>query len=102
MKLVLLGRGRMGAEVERLARQAGHEIVVQLDIDSNRDSGLENGNSPEGVGGGDPHYQNQGEGNEEPVPKEEIPDVPQVDLVLMAGIQCRKILNHEWIRVTWR
>lgn len=31
MKLALLGRGRMGGEVSRLARESGHEIVVELD-----------------------------------------------------------------------
>ena len=31
MRIILLGRGRMGGEVARLAREAGHEIVVELD-----------------------------------------------------------------------
>lgn len=31
MKLVLLGRGRMGREVARLARERDHEVVLELD-----------------------------------------------------------------------
>ncbi len=31
MKIALLGRGRMGSEVSRLAREAGHVIVVEID-----------------------------------------------------------------------
>jgi 4-hydroxy-tetrahydrodipicolinate reductase len=33
VRLVLLGMGRMGQVVARLAREAGHEIVAELDID---------------------------------------------------------------------
>jgi 4-hydroxy-tetrahydrodipicolinate reductase len=36
VKLVLLGYGRMGTEVEKLALEKGHEIVLTLDVDSNR------------------------------------------------------------------
>lgn len=35
MKLALLGYGRMGREVERLAIAQGHEVGVRLDIDDN-------------------------------------------------------------------
>ena len=35
MKLALLGSGRMGREVERLAHVAGHEIVASLDSQTN-------------------------------------------------------------------
>lgn len=35
MKLALLGYGRMGHEVERVAHTRGHEITVRLDIDTN-------------------------------------------------------------------
>lgn len=35
MKLALLGSGRMGREVERLAHATGHEIVVSLDSQTN-------------------------------------------------------------------
>ena len=44
MKLVLVGKGRMGSEVSRLASDAGHEIVLVLDSGSNRDGvGLDAG-----------------------------------------------------------
>ena len=36
MRLVLLGYGRMGAEVEKLAVAKGHEIVSKIDVDENR------------------------------------------------------------------
>jgi 4-hydroxy-tetrahydrodipicolinate reductase len=50
VRLGLLGYGRMGTEVERLAARKGHEIVVKLDADSNRGgSGL----TRESVGGCD-------------------------------------------------
>ena len=35
MKLALLGYGRMGHEVERLAMAQGHEVSVRLDVDDN-------------------------------------------------------------------
>ncbi len=35
MKLALLGYGRMGHEVERVAPARGHQVVVRLDIDDN-------------------------------------------------------------------
>ncbi len=35
MKLALLGYGRMGREVERLAIAQGHEVGVRLDVDDN-------------------------------------------------------------------
>jgi len=37
MKIVLLGVGRMGSEVEALASRLGHDIVLRLDVDSNPD-----------------------------------------------------------------
>lgn len=37
MNLILLGYGRMGQEVERLAVQKSHRVVLTLDVDSNRD-----------------------------------------------------------------
>jgi 4-hydroxy-tetrahydrodipicolinate reductase len=49
MKLVLLGYGRMGSEVEKLALRNGHEVVLKLDIESNRDGA---GLTPEAVSGG--------------------------------------------------
>jgi len=42
VKLILLGYGRMGKELERLAVQKGHEVVAKLDLENNRDgAGLE-------------------------------------------------------------
>ena len=32
MKLALLGMGRMGQEIDRLARAAGHDVVARIDI----------------------------------------------------------------------
>lgn len=37
MNLVLLGYGRMGAEVERLASRKGHGVILKLDLESNRE-----------------------------------------------------------------
>ncbi|MEW5676207.1 4-hydroxy-tetrahydrodipicolinate reductase [Flavobacterium enshiense] len=41
MKIALLGYGRMGKVIERIALERGHEIVLKKDQDSNYD-GLEN------------------------------------------------------------
>lgn len=37
MNLALVGRGRMGLEVERLARVAGHQIALSVDMPENAD-----------------------------------------------------------------
>jgi 4-hydroxy-tetrahydrodipicolinate reductase len=39
LRIALLGYGRMGREVERVALEEGHEIALRLDIDDNRDGG---------------------------------------------------------------
>ena len=33
MKLALLGYGRMGKEIEKIALQRGHEIVIRKDVE---------------------------------------------------------------------
>lgn len=42
MKLALLGYGKMGKEVERVARSKGHEIVLVIDADNAQDLTAEN------------------------------------------------------------
>ena len=37
MNLALVGRGRMGSEVERLARADGHKIQFTIDLPENAD-----------------------------------------------------------------
>jgi 4-hydroxy-tetrahydrodipicolinate reductase len=37
MRIVLIGYGKMGREIERLARSRGHEIVAKIDIDNASD-----------------------------------------------------------------
>jgi 4-hydroxy-tetrahydrodipicolinate reductase len=37
MKIALIGYGKMGKEIERIARERGHEIVSIIDIDNSRD-----------------------------------------------------------------
>ncbi len=37
MKIALIGYGKMGREIERIARSRGHEIVSIIDIDNRRD-----------------------------------------------------------------
>ena len=50
MNLILLGYGRMGQEVERLACQQEHQVVLALDVETNRDGA---GLTRESVSGGD-------------------------------------------------
>ncbi|AUC84999.1 4-hydroxy-tetrahydrodipicolinate reductase [Polaribacter sp. ALD11] len=40
MKIALLGYGRMGKEIEKIAISRGHEIVIKKDIDANIDINL--------------------------------------------------------------
>jgi 4-hydroxy-tetrahydrodipicolinate reductase len=37
MKIALIGYGKMGKEIERIARERGHEIVSIIDIDNSQD-----------------------------------------------------------------
>ena len=37
MKIALIGYGKMGKEIERIARSRGHEIVCIIDIDNQED-----------------------------------------------------------------
>ena len=37
MKLALLGMGRMGTEIDRLALAAGHDVVARVDVATNPD-----------------------------------------------------------------
>ena len=37
MKIVLLGYGKMGKEIERLALGRGHSIVAKIDVDNQAD-----------------------------------------------------------------
>ncbi len=37
MKLALIGYGKMGKEIEKIARQRGHEIVAIIDVDNQQD-----------------------------------------------------------------
>lgn len=50
MNLILLGYGRMGQEVEKLACQKKHQVVLSLDVDTNRDGA---GLTRESVSGAD-------------------------------------------------
>ena len=34
MKIALIGYGKMGHAIEKIARERGHEIVAVIDIDS--------------------------------------------------------------------
>lgn len=36
MRLALVGMGRMGREVDRVAAEAGHDVVLRLDVEDNR------------------------------------------------------------------
>ncbi len=47
MKIVLIGYGKMGKEIEKIARERGHEIVLIIDIDNRHEL------TPEGVAGAD-------------------------------------------------
>lgn len=37
MKIVLIGYGKMGKEIERLATGRGHQIVARIDVDNQSD-----------------------------------------------------------------
>ena len=37
MKIALIGYGKMGKEIERIAIERGHEIVSKIDIDNSAD-----------------------------------------------------------------
>ena len=37
MKLALIGYGKMGREIEQIARNRGHEIVSIIDVDNQQD-----------------------------------------------------------------
>ena len=37
MKIALIGYGKMGKEIERIARSRGHEIVSIIDLDNQQD-----------------------------------------------------------------
>ena len=37
MKIALIGYGKMGREIERIARSRGHEIVCIIDLDNQND-----------------------------------------------------------------
>lgn len=45
MRIVLIGYGKMGKEIERISLQRGHEIVAKIDIDNNHELDLLNKNS---------------------------------------------------------
>ena len=42
MKIALIGYGKMGKAIERIARERGHEIVLKIDIENGRDLTPEN------------------------------------------------------------
>jgi 4-hydroxy-tetrahydrodipicolinate reductase len=42
MKIALIGYGKMGKTIDRLATQAGHEIVLRLDVDNAHEFTAEN------------------------------------------------------------
>ncbi len=37
MKIALIGYGKMGHAIERIARERGHEIVSVIDVNNNAD-----------------------------------------------------------------
>ncbi|MEY3918044.1 MAG: 4-hydroxy-tetrahydrodipicolinate reductase, partial [Bacteroidota bacterium] len=37
MKIVLIGYGKMGKEIERLALGRGHQVVAKIDVDNQAD-----------------------------------------------------------------
>ena len=43
MKIALIGYGKMGKTIERIARERGHEIVSIIDINNPEDFGSEAG-----------------------------------------------------------
>lgn len=42
MKIALIGYGKMGKEIERIAMERGHEIVLKIDINNQHDRTIEN------------------------------------------------------------
>ena len=42
MKIALLGYGKMGKVIEKIAISRGHEIILKKDADNNTFAGLEN------------------------------------------------------------
>ena len=42
MKIALIGYGKMGKTIERIARERGHEIVLTIDIDNQADMTVDN------------------------------------------------------------
>lgn len=37
MKIALIGYGKMGREIERIAQDRGHEIVARIDVNNQED-----------------------------------------------------------------
>ncbi len=42
MKIALIGYGKMGKEIERIALERGHEVILKIDIDNQNDLTVEN------------------------------------------------------------
>lgn len=42
MKIALIGYGKMGKEIERIALERGHEVVLKIDIDNQHELTVEN------------------------------------------------------------
>ena len=42
MKLALIGYGKMGKEIEQIAKSRGHQIELIIDIDNQHDLTVEN------------------------------------------------------------
>ena len=42
MKIALIGYGKMGKEIEKIALDRGHKIVLKIDITNQEDLNLEN------------------------------------------------------------
>ncbi len=42
MKIVLIGYGKMGKAIERIALKKGHEIILKIDVDNDQDLTAEN------------------------------------------------------------
>jgi 4-hydroxy-tetrahydrodipicolinate reductase len=42
MKIALLGYGKMGREIEKIALERNHEIILKIDVDNQREATVEN------------------------------------------------------------
>jgi 4-hydroxy-tetrahydrodipicolinate reductase len=42
MKIALLGYGKMGREIEKIALERNHEIILKIDVDNQHDATIEN------------------------------------------------------------